>query len=531
MKSLLKYVLILCYVSFAINSSIAQSENTSNATYIKAGKLFDSENGKMLSDYIIKIERNRIREVGRDILIPPNAKTIDLSEYTVLPGLIDGHTHLMTLDDLNDETPMADKLLFEGDALRVLRGSKRAKSWLENGFTTVKDLGDSGSFLDVALKTAINEGTIVGPRMFVSGPIIISEGGQVPGLVKSHRAVISDEYTIVRSVDDAINAVRIHVNQGVDLIKICANNSPNNTSLTIDEMKAIVKMAHRYNKKVTAHATTDLAVWEAVTAGVDGIEHGYEISDTTLALMAQKGVVLVPTDISIPLFHKLYDIIDFKWNRESNLKRAKDRYQDRLQRAIKAGVTIVTGSDNYLDFEMPQGAAAKNILVAYHEEGMTPVQILSSSTYLSAKFMAKENDLGIIKEGAYADIIAVKGDIENDFIATIFNLVFVMKNGEVYVDTESLFEEIFVAEKVLQSYVGNYELSPGLVITVSRNGTQLKAKATGQEEYEFEPKSENVFFAKGVDIQLTFNVDKEGQVAGLTLLAGGRESIAPKLKE
>jgi imidazolonepropionase-like amidohydrolase len=235
-------------------------------------------------------------------------------------------------------------------------------------------------------------------------------------------------------VDEAINAVRVHVNYGADIIKICANNSPNNTSLTIDEMKAIVKMAHRYGKKVTAHATNDLAIWEAVTAGVDGIEHGYQISDTTLTLMAQKGVVLVPTDISIPLFHKLYDIVDFQWNRELNLKRAKDRYQDRLLRAIEAGVTIVTGSDNYLDFEMPQGEAAKNILVAYHEEGMKPLQILSSSTYLSAKFMGKENELGIIKKGAFADIIAVKGDIEKEFSNSMFNIVFVMKNGEIYVE-------------------------------------------------------------------------------------------------
>lgn len=528
MKNMPKYVWILFCLSFTTHLALAQSANT---TYIKAGKLFDSEAGEIRPNYVIKIEGNRVAAFGTDIPIPANAKSIDLSAYTVLPGLIDGHTHLMTLDDLNDDTPMAEKLLFEGDALRVLRGAKRAKSWLENGFTSVRDLGDSGAFLDVALKRAINEGTVVGPRMFVSGPIITSEGGQVPGLVHSHRAVIDDEYTIVRNVDDAINAVRIHVNEGADLIKICANNSPNNTSLTIDEMKAIVQMAHRYNKKVTAHATTDLAVWEAVTAGVDGIEHGYEISDTTLALMAEKGVVLVPTDISIPLFHKLYDIIDFKWDRELNLKRAKDRYQDRLQRAIKAGVTIVTGSDNYLDFEMPQGAAAKNILVAYEEEGMKPLAILRSSTYLSAKFMDKEDELGVIKEGAFADIIAVKGDIENDFSTTIFNLVFVMKNGEIYVDTESVAKEMVVDEKVLQSYVGNYELSPGFVIMVTQEGKQLKAKATGREEYEFLPSSKNVFYGKGVDIQLTFNADAEGQIVSLTLLAGGEESIARKLEE
>lgn len=436
MKRQLKFLWILyCFFLFT-NLTFAQSNDKNEIIIIKAGKLFDSENGKILTNYIIKIENNKITEVGKNISIPENVKIIDLGEYTVLPGLIDGHTHLMTLDNIDDKHPMANKLLFEGDALRVLRGSKRAKSWLESGFTTVRDLGDSGSFLDVALKRAINEGTVVGPRMFVSGPIIISEGGQVPGLLKSHRDVIEDEYTIVKNVDDAINAVRIHVNYGADIIKICANNSPNNTSLTIDEMKAIVKTAHRYNKKVTAHATNDLAVWEAVTAGVDGIEHGYQISDSTLTFMATKKVALVPTDISKPLFHKWADKIDFQGDREESIKKFKERYQDRLQRAIKAGVTILTGSDNYINFDMPQGEAAKNILVAYEEEGMNPLDILQSSTYLSAKFMDKENELGIIKENTFADIIAVKGDIVKDFSKTIFNIVFVMKNGDIYVEKQ-----------------------------------------------------------------------------------------------
>ena len=519
--------MILFFVTYAINTSLAQD----NATYIKAGKLFDSEKGQLLSNYIIKVERNRITEVSQNITVPTDAKTIDLSAYTVLPGLIDGHTHLMTLEDLTVENPMSDKLLFEGDALRVLRGSKRAKSWLENGFTSIRDLGDSGAFLDVALKRAINEGTVVGPRMFVSGPIIASEGGQVHGLLKRHNAVISEEYTIVRNVDDAINAVRLHINYGADIIKICANNTPNNTSLTIAEMKAIVKMAHRYDLKVTAHATTDLAVWEAVTAGVDGIEHGYQISDTTLILMAKKQVVLVPTDLSIPVFHKLYDIVDFKWNREKNLKKSKERYRDRLQRAIKAGVTIVTGSDNYLDLKMPQGQAAKNILVAYEEEGMKPFDILRSSTHLSAKFMNKENELGAIKEGLYADIIAVKGDIEKDFSKSIFNLVFVMKDGEIYVDTESFSKEIIVDDKLLQSYVGNYQLSPELVIAVTKNGKQLIAKATGQQEYKFEAKAESVFYADEANLQITFNANENEQIVSLTLLVGGSESIAPKLQE
>ena len=523
---------LLCFIIPMIFSPLCgQSTYQANAVYIKAGKLLDSEEGKLITNSIIKIINNRIASVGTDLDIPSDSRIIDLSAYTVLPGLIDGHTHLMTLEDLSHDYSVADKLLYEGDALRVLRGAKRARSFLENGFTTIRDLGDSGAFLDVALKRAINEGTVDGPRMYVSGPIIISEGGQVPGILKSQRQVISDEYTIIRNVDEAINAVRMHVNYGADLIKICANNSPNNTSLTIDEMKAIVKMAHRYDKKVTAHATTDLAVWEAVTAGVDGIEHGYEISDTTLALMAEKGVVLVPTDLSEPLFHKLYDITDFKWNRALNLKRAKDRYRDRLQRAINAGVTVVTGSDNYLDFEMPQGEAAKHILMAYYEEGMDPMSILRSSTYLSAQFMGKENEIGSIKEGAFADIIAVKGDILNDFTNSIFDLVMVMKNGEVFIDTEGIIEKVEIAKSILEQYEGDYELSPDLVISIIRDGGHLKAKGSDDSEFKFYPKSENVFYAKDVNLQLTFNTNEDRQVSSFTLLAGGNESTAKKINK
>ncbi len=436
MKRQINHLWVLSLFILCSAFTVAQSIEKSEITFIKAGALFDSENGKLLKNHIIRIENNKIIEIGKNISIPANANIIDLTEYTVLPGLIDGHTHFMTLDELGEEHPTTKKILYESDGLRVLRGAKRAKTWLESGFTTVRDLGDSGPFLDVSLKIAINEGTVVGPRMFVSGPIIISEGGQVPGLVKSQREVIEDEYTIIGSVDQAINAVRIHINYGADIIKIAANNSPNNTSLTIDEMKAIVKTAHRYKKKVTAHATNDLAVWEAVSAGVDGIEHGYQIADTTLALMAKKGVALVPTDLSKPLLYQIIDALDNPGDKDAAIKGFQDLLQDRLQRAIKAGVTIVTGSDNYLDFGMPQGEAAKNILVAYEEEGMKPLDILKSSTYLSAKFMGKEDELGIIKEGAFADIIAVKGDIENDFSNTIFNIIFVMKNGEIYVEKE-----------------------------------------------------------------------------------------------
>lgn len=399
--------------------------------FIKAGKLFDSAQGVLVSNQVIHVKGNLIENVGSNVAIPKGAEVIDLSQYTVLPGLIDAHVHLLYLESIKGGLSMdaVKAVVMEGDALRALRGAARAKTFLEAGFTTVKDLGNSGQFLDVALKKAINEESVPGPRMFVSGPILSSEGGQFPGLLHKHNHISGEEYRIIRGTEDAINAVRENITYGADIIKICANNTPNNTTLTIDEMKAIVKMAHRYGKKVTAHATNNRSVWEAVVAGVDGIEHGYEVADSTLQLMASKGIPLIPTDASKKILGFFLDNQDFKGNKEETIKAIQADQHDRLNRAIKQGVTIVAGSDMYIDMGMPQGNAAKDVLVSYHEAGMKPMDILKAATANSAKFMGMENRLGMIKKGAWADIIAVKGDLENNFSETIFNVVFVMKNG------------------------------------------------------------------------------------------------------
>lgn len=421
-----KFLFALIVLLAATFESFGQQHET--AVLIKAGKLFDSEQKKFLPNQEILVEGNIIKEVGTKLIVPRNTEIIDLSRYTVLPGLIDSHMHLLYLEPLKGYSfteANIKMIVTEGDALRVLRASKRAKTFLDAGITTVKDIGNSGQFLDVALKKAIQEGTVEGPRLFVSGPILSSVGGQLPGINKKHDHLISEEYRIVKDVEDAKLAVRENITYGADLIKICADNAPNNTTLSIEQMRAIVETAHRYNRKVTAHATGAKIIWEAIMAGVDGIEHGYQLQDSTIKLMSKKGVYFVPTDLSLELIMKFIDSPEEarKW------KSAQDK---RLQTAMKENVKIVAGSDNYIDFEMPSGDAAKHMLVAYHESGMKPVDILYASTKSAADFLNMSEKLGVIRKDAFADIIALEGDLENEFTKSIFQVRFVMNNGKVY---------------------------------------------------------------------------------------------------
>ena len=386
----------------------------------------------MLKNRLIHIQETKIISVGEFESLPKNSKAIDLTEYTVLPGLIDAHTHVLFSQDANEDFSehSIQSLTMESDALRVLRGSKRAKSYLDQGITSIKDLGNSGLYLDVALRNAINEGTIEGPRIFASGPILAATGGQIYGVLPEHQNIIDSEYRIISSPEDAKNAVREHVNQNVDLIKICADNLPNKTFLTIDEIKAVVETAHSYNLKVTAHCVTNQSAWNAIEAGVDGIEHGFNLADSTLAKMAEKRIYMVPTENSrdyMNTYVKLAGYEETEWidNYLSIMK-------DRLNKAIDKGVPIIAGSDNYTDIKVSRGESSSDMFRYYFEAGMKPLDILQSSTYISAFHLTKEDEIGYIQPQANADIIAVKGDIINDFISTIENVEFIMKDGKIY---------------------------------------------------------------------------------------------------
>ena len=251
----------------------------------------------------------------------------------------------------------------------------------------------------MALRDAIRDGSVDGPRMVAAGPGLSPEGGQFPGLQSSYRAIAEEEYRVVRGPQDAALGVRENVTYGADVIKIYSNNTPNKGSLSVDEMRAIVDEARRLHVKVTAHATSDEAVWRAATAGVDGIEHAYQIADSTLALMKQKGIFMVPTDLDSATVLRYASRSQGKFSAPpAQVPTILSGQRDRLRRAMKIGVTIAAGSDNYLDMGMPQGEAAKHNLFAYAEAGM-PLRCPSGGDLVPRALV--QGRVGVIKPHAF----------------------------------------------------------------------------------------------------------------------------------
>jgi len=440
LRSLLTILLILSAAPVLNNTAFAQKEESSPTTIIKAGRLFDSEKGAFLDSQYITVQKNRVVSVDATLKNLKGAKTIDLGKYTVLPGLIDAHTHLLFLEKIGRQgsglsAESVASLVFEGDALRALHGAARARTFLEAGITTVQDLGNSGQFADVALRQAIDDGSVAGCRMRVSGPGLSAEGGQIPGLIYRHLNLVNDDYRIVRGVDDAVAAVRENLTMRVDLIKIYADSAPNIGRLSVEEMAAIVKEAHRYGLRVAAHAVSEKSIRDAALAGVDSIEHAYSLSDETIQLLKDKNIVVVPTLLDSGNFARYMEISGEadKDVIEKQFRSMQERSRDVLQRLMKNGVTIVSGSDDYIDLNMPQGQGAKRVLYAYAECGMGVLDILKTTSINAARHLRLENRIGVIKPGAFADIIAVEGNLEKD-IRVLDNVRFVMKDGKVYVD-------------------------------------------------------------------------------------------------
>lgn len=423
----------LLIIAVGATNLAAQTPADTMPTVIRAGRVFDSEQGAMTGPQEILVVNGRIAEIGARVNAPRGARLVDLSKYTVLPGLIDAHTHLLYLEDPKNGGALegVKAVTIEGTPLRALHGAARARSFLAAGITTVRDLGNSGRFGDVALRTAIRDGSVDGPRMIVSGPGLSPPGGQFPGVQAGYQAIVEEEYRIVRGPADAALAVQENVSQGAQVIKIYSNNTPNPGVLSPGELEAIVATARLLGVRVAAHATDDAAVWRAVAAGVNSIEHGYEVSDSTLRMMAQKGIFLTPTDVDTLTAVAYAKAAGMEGPLPQGFVAYMKSERERLMRAVKAGVPIAAGSDMYIALGTAQGVAAKRVLFAYIQAGLTPAQVLQAATLNDGRLLGFENELGVIKPRAFADIIAVNGNPLDDFSA-IERVVWVMKNGTIY---------------------------------------------------------------------------------------------------
>ena len=414
--------------SFLLLLTINQVE-AQPALLIKAGKMYDAENRRFLTNQEILVRGNIIVKVGTRIRAPKETKILSLPRSTVTPGLMDMHTHLLMHQRQTDGLEVYSKVPAEE---RLRQALAFAKEHLLVGITTIRDLGNSGQYLDIRLQDRLKEGKTPAPRLFVSGPIISPPRGQFGQLSPSDTFLIHQEYQVIRGTAAASAAVEQHAERGVDVIKVCVNTD--NGTLSSEEIQAIVKTARSKGVPVTAHATNDASARKAVLAGVDGIEHGYALSDTTLQLMARRGTYLVPTDVSRQKALLLVASSNIK--EEEKLAYANDflkNTRDRLKRAVEKGVMIVSGADNYNDIAtISRGHGAKDVLLAYYEAGIPVADVLGFATQHAAKALGLGSTLGILKKGMKADITIFEGDLEKDFAKTLFSVQWVIKDGILY---------------------------------------------------------------------------------------------------
>ena len=394
-------------------------------TIVLAGHLFDAHNGKLVANQAIVIEDGVISSVGERPAPRDGDKLIDLGDATVLPGLIDAHTHLtgdprFGYEELGISVPRT-----------ALIGAKNARITLMAGFTAVRDVGAPG-YADVALRDAIDAGDVPGPHMITSGPALGITGGHCDN------TLLPFEYHAVSDgVADGVAAVQQKVREvikyGASVIKFCATggvlskgDDPRASQYTREEMRAIVSEAHRLGRKVAAHAHGGEGIVWASEAGVDSIEHGTYIDDEGIATLKKNGTFMVPTIYLNDWLVENMDRIGMpEFYRQKELTVAKVSF-DNMSRAIRKGVKIAFGTDAAV---YPHGLNARQF-TRYVEMGMTPAQAIQSATLNAAELLGLEQ-AGSIEPGNWADLVAVKGDPLQD-IHLLERVSFVMKGGVVY---------------------------------------------------------------------------------------------------
>jgi imidazolonepropionase-like amidohydrolase len=402
---------------------------------LKAARLFDGRGDAAVPNGVVIVEGGQIRAAGSGLAIPAGARVIDLGDSTLLPGLIDAHTHMTgestdnwlqgTFDNLRQTTPEA-----------AIRATAYARKTLMAGFTTVRDVG-SGDYIDVGLRNAIRDGVIPGPRMMVAVHALGARGGHCDEAgfpYETFGAEPGIEHGIASGADAFRDSVRFQVKYGADVIKICATggvlslaDEVDTPQLTQEEMNAIVEEAHRLRKKVAAHAHGAQGAKYAIRAGVDSIEHGSFLDDEALRMMKERGTYLVPTLLAGEYTAGRAGIRHYPPEIAAKAKAAVAARSDMFRRALKTGVKIAFGTDSAVS---PHGLNAQELglLVGL---GMTPAAALRSATSSAADLLGLAKTAGTLEPGKAADVVAVPGNPLAD-IKVMEKVKFVMKGGQVF---------------------------------------------------------------------------------------------------
>jgi imidazolonepropionase-like amidohydrolase len=423
----------LVAVAFAA-ASLAGADDT--LTVIRAGTLLDGRSDTPLHDQVIVVSGRRIESVSPagSFQAPEGARTIDLSQATVLPGLIDAHTHLFLQGQDPGEGGYDGQLLKQSTAYRAARATVAARRALEQGFTTIRDVETEGAgYGDVGIKQAVDQGHIPGPRIFASTRGISTTGGYaLEGYAPE--VVVPKGVQIVDGPVEARKAVREQIEHGADWIKVYMTHRSwvdkkgelvSQPTLTVEELKAIVDEAHGWGKKVACHAYNGPGLHRALDGGCDSIEHGLELDDAAIAQMAKQGTWYCPT---LAVYY-------YGWRDEDTPEGRKDRkrvavHGPSFQKAMKAGVKIAFGTDvGGFAWTDPMAQEFGRMV----DLGMSPAAAIRSATSAAADMLGMAGELGVIAPGAYADVIAMRGDPLED-VAVLGRVGFVMKDGAVFKD-------------------------------------------------------------------------------------------------
>ncbi len=407
----------------------AQQAPAPKRTIIRAGRVLDVRTGQFRANQAIVIDGEKIAQIvpSSDVKAAAADTVIDLPDATLLPGLIDMHTHLTF-----ELTSLGYQGLGISTSREALHGARNAKKTLEAGFTTVRNLG-ARDYADIALRDAINDGDVIGPRIVASGPALGITGGHcdenlLPPAFHFEGGGVADGIAAVQ------HKVREVIKYGADVIKICATggvlskgDDPNASQFTLEEMKAIVADAHRLGRRVAEHAHGAEGVRWASEAGVDSIEHGHLMDDAAIATLKKNGTYLVPTIFLTEYMQEHLEHSDVPEFSKKKMRDVMAAAQQNIRKAFAAGVKVALGTDAAV---YPHGLNAGEFHV-YVKLGMTPLAAIQAGTVNAADLLGWNDRVGALEPGKWADVVAVDGDPTKD-VTTLEHVKFVMKGGAVY---------------------------------------------------------------------------------------------------